>query len=214
MPNINPMDQGYKMVADRHAQFVQDHPDGVVINNMRSHQVFPDGTGYVIMETQLWKSRADADSGKMPDGVGHAGMPIPGPNNFTRNSEVENAETSSLGRALAMIGYHAKETMASEDEIAMKVPAAPTRRGKAAPEEDADPNAVTVGDRSMLMNWGKKVFGSRDSFLDWLKEEFSINSGKEIKDQAQLKDIKRVLAVTAAAQGKGDETPEGVTFED
>jgi hypothetical protein len=208
------MDQGYKMVAERHARFVEEHPNGVVINNLRAHAVHPDGTGYVVMETQVWKERADADAGKMPDGVGHAGMPIPGPTNFTRNSEVENAETSSLGRALAMIGYHAKETMASEDEIQAKGGSsapAPTRRG-AAPKVVAppDPEKVSAADRAMLMNWGKKVFGNRDAFLIFLDSEFDIKSGKDIRPD-QLGDIKKAIAIHGAAAGQA--IPEGVEFD-
>ena len=68
-------------------------------------------------------------------------MPIPGPTNFTKNSEVENAETSAIGRALAMIGYHPKETMASGDEIKAK----DTRSSKVAEPTDLGNKTVATG---------------------------------------------------------------------
>lgn len=207
-----PMENGYVMVAERHAKFIEEHPDGVIINNMRSHQVHEDGTGYVIMECQIWKKRADADGGKMPDGVGHAGMPIPGPTSFTKNSEVENAETSALGRALAMIGYHPKESLASEDEITMKSGSAPARRAAVAPSDE-----VTPADKAKLMAWGKRVFGDRDKFKGWLESEFDIRSSKDIKDQSQLADIKTLLAITDATKEPEVTTasgPSGVELDD
>jgi hypothetical protein len=100
-------DSGYKMVADRHAQFVADHPNGLVETDVDRHMVYQkeDGSliGYVIVRCHVWKDRSNADKGMRPDGTGHAGLSIPGTTSFTRGSEVENAETSALGRALAML---------------------------------------------------------------------------------------------------------------
>lgn len=116
-----PMDNGYKMVSERHAQFCIDHKEGVVKNTVE--HFFYDAAqqkGFVTVKSEVWKERSTAVKGEPADGVGNASMPIPGPTSFTRNSEVENAETSALGRALAMIGYHAKESLASGEEIAAK----------------------------------------------------------------------------------------------
>lgn len=201
---FTPMDNGYKMVSERHAQFVIDHPNGMVRTELVSHSVvaLEDGSqvGYVVMKCEVWKDRADADAGKRPDGVGHAGMPIPGVTNFTRNSEVENAETSALGRALGNIGYHAKESMATEDEIAMKKE---TPRPKAAPAPVEDRSKVSPADRAKLLNWGKRVFGDKDRFLTWLDSEFAIKSGKDITPE-QLPEIQRLLAITEATKGEGE----------
>lgn len=116
-----PMDNGYKMVSERHAQFCIDHKQGVVKNTVE--HFFYDAAqqkGFVTVKSEVWKERSSAVKGEPADGVGNASMPIPGPTSFTKNSEVENAETSALGRALAMIGYHAKESLASGEEIASK----------------------------------------------------------------------------------------------
>jgi hypothetical protein len=120
----NPLDEGYKMVAPRHAQFVIDHPDGRVVTQVE-HFIFDPTVerGFVTVRAEVFKHRDNPT----PDGIGNASMPIPGVTNFTRNSEVENAETSALGRALAMIGYHPKDTLASGEEIASK--ASPLKLG-------------------------------------------------------------------------------------
>lgn len=133
-----PMDHGYVQVADRHLQFNKDHPNGS-INNIVEHFVFVDGKGFVTVRSEVWKDVSARANGQPADGVGNASMPIPGPTNFTRNSEVENAETSALGRALAMIGYHPKESMASSEEVAAKK----GETAKQKPAEDVDPDKAT-----------------------------------------------------------------------
>jgi hypothetical protein len=54
-----------------------------------------------------------------PAGVGHSAMQIPGATPYTRGSEIENCETSAVGRALVMAGLPSKR-VASDDEIRAK----------------------------------------------------------------------------------------------
>jgi hypothetical protein len=54
-----------------------------------------------------------------PAGVGHSSMAIPGSTPYTRGSELENTETSAVGRALVMAGLPSKK-VASGDEIRAK----------------------------------------------------------------------------------------------
>ena len=118
---VNPIEQGYITVAERHAAFVKDYENGAVQTELvYANYDAARQAGLVIVSCSVWKDRGSRVKGEPPDGTGLASMPVPGPTNFTRNSEVENAETSALGRALAMIGYHAKESMASEDEVNSK----------------------------------------------------------------------------------------------
>ena len=49
-------------------------------------------------------------------------MCIPGKTPYTRDSEVENAETSAVGRALAMMGFEVRKGVASRQEVANKAP--------------------------------------------------------------------------------------------
>jgi hypothetical protein len=48
-------------------------------------------------------------------GEGVTWEPYPGTTNFTRLSEVENAETSAWGRALAAVGFHGKKIATAEE---------------------------------------------------------------------------------------------------
>ena len=188
----NPMDNGYVMVAERHAKFVEDHPYGAISTSLELSQIsYEDSAGivgtpvaFIVMKCEVWKERDDQRSGFPPDGVGHASMPIPGPTSFTRNSEVENAETSALGRALAMIGYHAKNTMASEDEIVSKGGAARAAKPSGKP---------TVAERNGLYRAAKKAFLTDGGIMSLMK----LTTGKELSKDLTREDYDRLIAVLA-----------------
>jgi len=118
----NPMDQGYLLIADRLAAFVRDHPTGRIETELLYSQFDPAvSTGLVVVGAKVFKDGGSS----VPDGMGMSGMQIPGTTNFTKGSEVENSETSAIGRALAAVGYLAKNPdgsarFASDDEIVMK----------------------------------------------------------------------------------------------
>jgi len=50
-------------------------------------------------------------------GIGAAWEPVPGPTNFTRDSELMNAETSAWGRAIIAVLASESKSVASQDEI-------------------------------------------------------------------------------------------------
>lgn len=57
---------------------------------------------------------------KLP-GIGTAWEPIPGPTQFTRDSEMQNAETAAWGRAIvAALAADTKKGIASRDEVASR----------------------------------------------------------------------------------------------
>jgi hypothetical protein len=59
-------------------------------------------------------------------GIGHSSLGIPGSTSFTKGSEIENAETSAWGRAIAALGFDVKRGIASYEEVRNK-PSHPSR---------------------------------------------------------------------------------------
>jgi hypothetical protein len=113
------MEQGYITVAERLAAFVEKYPDGQIETSLVSITDV-----MAVVAAKVWKGKREGFD-TPPDGTGLSSMPIPGPTNFTRGSEVENAETSAIGRALAAIGFLAKNPdgsarISSNDEIRAK----------------------------------------------------------------------------------------------
>jgi hypothetical protein len=136
----------YVTVAERLAAFVAKYPDGRISTKLVSSVFDPDsGKGLVIVAAEVFKNR---DS-EFPDGTGLDSMPIPGVTNFTRGSEVANTETSAVGRALAMIGFMAKNQdgsarISSKEEIAAK-----------SGEDTPTATGITAKQRGMLMSMAK-----------------------------------------------------------
>ena len=75
----------------------------------------PDGKIKCFMVYSAAAYRSPDD--KLP-GVGYAWEPIPGPTNFTRDSELQNAETAAWGRAMvAAFAVDTKKGIASSEEV-------------------------------------------------------------------------------------------------
>ena len=69
-----------------------------------------DGQQLVISKSKFYRTPDD-----IRPGVGHASEPFPGKTPYTKGSEIMNCETSSAGRAVAMVIPMAK--VASADEV-------------------------------------------------------------------------------------------------
>jgi hypothetical protein len=64
-------------------------------------------------------------------GTGLSSLNIPGTTSFTRGSEIENAETSAWGRAIAALGFEVKREVASREEVRNKQPGRGERSSEA-----------------------------------------------------------------------------------
>jgi hypothetical protein len=98
--------QNYETVAQRLERFWTDHPSGRVFTDL-----IQSGAGYWIFRAQIFK-KADDD---YPVSVGHAHEVI-GASQINKTSALEVCETSAVGRALALAGYHGSQ-IASLDEV-------------------------------------------------------------------------------------------------
>jgi len=96
--------QDYAMVVTRIHSFVQQHANGQILT-----EIVKDEDGVVV-----FKAHAVIDG--IIRGTGHA-MEREGSNNINKTSHYECAETSAIGRALAMIGLMPSGAIASYEEV-------------------------------------------------------------------------------------------------
>ena len=94
----------YAMVVTRIHSFVQQHANGQILT-----EIVKDEDGVVV-----FKAHAVIDG--IIRGTGHA-MEREGSNNINKTSHYECAETSAIGRCLAMIGYMPSGAIASYEEV-------------------------------------------------------------------------------------------------
>jgi hypothetical protein len=109
----------YVPVAERLGAFYAQYPDGSIQTD-----IIELSDKRVVMRATVYRSPID----ERPS-VAHSALAIPGTTQFTRGSEIENAETSAIGRAIAMLGFEVKRGVASREEVQNKQDDAPKPRG-------------------------------------------------------------------------------------
>lgn len=75
----------------------------------------PDGKPRVMVKALAYRTPDDPHPG-----VGYSWLELPGATPYTRGSELENAETSAWGRAIASLGILLDKSIASQQEIQNK----------------------------------------------------------------------------------------------
>ena len=121
----------YVTVAERIAAFHQTYPTGRITTQILEHN---EETGFILVRAEIYRSTDDAQ----PAATGHA-FEVRGDGYVNKTSYIENAETSSVGRALAMLGFEVRRGIASREEME-KVARMQNAPERAAP---ARPPAVT-----------------------------------------------------------------------
>ena len=102
----------YIDVATRIVEFREKYPEG----SLQQHDLqFIDfaGTSWVVYTAAAYRTPDD-----VRPGVGTAWEPVPGKTNFTRDSELQNAETAAWGRAIvAALAADTRKGIASAEEL-------------------------------------------------------------------------------------------------
>lgn len=178
----------YVPVAERIVKFRADYPDGRLIS-----EVIETGhDDYVAVKAYVYRTPDDPRPG-----VGLAWEKVPGPTSFTKNSELQNAETSAWGRALIAAGVaDASRGIATREDIREEEPTEMTRT-------DVE---VTPGD---WLKTSVEVFGL------WTPDEkreayTAAMTGLEFKKLSSMKRAKQVF--DAMSEGYYRDRPEASPF--
>ena len=124
----------YIDVATRIVEFREKHPDGSLSRVAPNGELVPvefrefGNKSWAVYTAFAYRDKDD----RMP-GVGTAWEPVPGPTQFTRDSELQNAETAAWGRAMvAALAVDTKKGVASSEEVRNRQSAAPATVDEAA----------------------------------------------------------------------------------
>lgn len=102
----------YIDVATRIVEFREKYPEGSLQQQDLQFIDFA-GKSWVVYTAAAYRFPDDSRPG-----IGTAWEPVPGPTSFTRDSEVQNAETAAWGRAMvAALAVDTKKGVASSEEV-------------------------------------------------------------------------------------------------
>jgi len=102
----------YIDVATRIVEFREKFPQGS-LQQVKYEFVVVNNKSWIVYTAAAYRAPDDERPG-----IGTAWEPIPGPTNFTRDSEVQNAETAAWGRAMvAALAVDTKKGIASSEEV-------------------------------------------------------------------------------------------------
>lgn len=115
----------YIDVATRIVEFREKYPEGRLRQAALQFIDFA-GKSWVVYTAEAWRTADDPAPAH-----GTAWEPVPGPTQFTRDSEVQNAETAAWGRAMvAALAVDTRKGIASSEEVR-------NRQIESAPAKDA-----------------------------------------------------------------------------
>ncbi len=122
----------YITVSERIEKFYAKFPQGRIITTIIEHSA---ETGFILMRAEVYREPDDA----LPAATGHA-YELRSAGHVQAGSYVEVCETSSVGRALALLGFEVRRGVASREEVirgAKKQQAAAAAAAPARPERPA-----------------------------------------------------------------------------
>ncbi len=125
---------GFKMddyvdVAERISSFYDRFPDGRLVTGKKPHVVEIGGKPYIWYHARAYRTPDDPFPGD-----GWAAEPVPGPTQFTKDSELMNAETAAWGRAIVALGFSTKK-IASRQEVQNRQGTQPVRAASPRPAQ-------------------------------------------------------------------------------
>jgi len=101
--------EDYIEVSERIQKFYERYEYGSL---QGSWSWLDDSHSVIVYRAEAYRTGEDTRPG-----IGYASEPYPGITNFTRNSEIMNAETSAWGRAIASLGIAVHRGIASAQEV-------------------------------------------------------------------------------------------------
>lgn len=160
---------GYREVSERIQDFRKQYPDG----SLQSEIVPSPFDGFIIVKAYAYRHPEDPRPG-----VGLAWEVVPGATPYTRNSELQNAETSAWGRAIIAVGASDAQKVASANEV----------RNRRAEQEEVSPTPSSGTVEEM-----EELLGQADDLVDVAKARaFGMQS--EQNAQATIQRLRDLLA--------------------
>ncbi len=205
----------YITVHERIEKFYAKFPQGRILTSIVEHN---EETGFILMRAEVYRAPEDT----LPAATGHA-YELRSAGHVQAGSYVEVCETSSVGRALALLGFEVRRGVASREEVirgARKqqaataptappaAPAAPERKPAAAetpatPTQPAPPAAGAAPglDEQILQAAGELGYDAA-KVRKWVNQKYEVTGGL---DSLTPHDKREVLKIFQEQSGRAQQ---------
>lgn len=162
---------GYKEVSERIQDFRREYPEG----SLQSEIVPSPFGGFIIVKAYAYRHPED-----LRPGVGLAWEQVPGATPYTRNSELQNAETSAWGRAIIAVGASDAQKVASANEV----------RNRRAEQQPSGPSGDLLAEMEQLLAQAEDLVDTKKA------RDFGLKS--EQNAHATIAKLRKVIAEAGA----------------
>jgi len=185
--------EDYVPVAERLEKFYERFPEGRVITHIIEHNM---ETGFVLMRAEVYRNADDAQ----PAATGHA-FEIRSEGYVQKTSYVEVCETSSVGRALALLGFEVKRGIASREEIEKPMRMA---AGRAAQASEPSPEEEAARLDAEILQSAAALGYDAAKVRKWVNQKFKVTEGLDsLSPELKREVLKKFRENAAQAQSKG-----------
>jgi pyruvate/2-oxoglutarate dehydrogenase complex dihydrolipoamide acyltransferase (E2) component len=171
----------YITVYERIEKFYSKFPQGRIITTIIEHSA---ETGFILIRAEIYREPDDA----LPAATGHA-YELRSAGHVQAGSYVEVCETSSVGRALALLGFEVRRGVASREEVirgakkqqAAAVTAEPERPAPP-PEKTPAPTPPTAAEASpdldaQILRAAEELGYDAAKVRKWVNQKYEVTGG-------------------------------------
>ncbi|MDT7689926.1 MAG: hypothetical protein QOE46_2685 [Acidobacteriota bacterium] len=165
----------YITVSERIEKFYAKFPQGRIITTIIEHSA---ETGFILIRAEVYREPDDA----LPAATGHA-YELKSAGHVQAGSYVEVCETSSVGRALALLGFEVRRGMASREEV---IRGAKKQQAAAAPAAvsmpaltpaPADAAAAATDLDSQILSAAEELGYNAAKVRKWVNQKYEVTGG-------------------------------------
>ncbi|HEX8070695.1 MAG TPA: hypothetical protein VF546_12135 [Pyrinomonadaceae bacterium] len=182
--------EDYVPVAERLEKFYERFPDGRVITHIVQHDL---ETGFILMRAEVYRNADDAQ----PAATGHA-FEVRSEGYVQKTSYVEVCETSSVGRALALLGFEVKRGIASREEIEKPMRMAAGRGAQQPAEPSPEEQAATLD--AEIVQAAAALGYDAAKVRKWVNQKFKVTEGLAALSPELKREVLKTFRENAAAR--------------
>jgi hypothetical protein len=192
----------YITVSERIEKFYAKFPQGRILTNIVEHSA---ETGFILIRAEVYRDPEDT----LPAATGHA-YELRSAGHVQAGSYVEVCETSSVGRALALLGFEVRRGVASREEVirgakkqqAAPAPAAP--RPERPTQEPADAQAAPATPATgapeldtQILQAAAELGYDAAKVRKWVNQKFEVTGGLESLTPHDKREVLKIFTEQA-----------------